>query len=176
MNVQTRLRPRPATDDDVQALIDLRLAAASWLRSIGSDQWHNTARAINDIRSGVASGTTWVIDHDDQVAAILTLAGPDFDFWTQDDDPDNALYLYKFMIGDARRGTGLGDRFLDWAFGRAAARGKAWLRLDCWRTNPALHRYYLDRGFEHLRTDVFPGRGSGALFQRATAEPGAAGS
>ncbi|MET9713085.1 hypothetical protein [Nocardiopsis alba] len=37
--------PRRAEPDDVPTLIGLRVAAAEWLRSIGSDQWHDTARA-----------------------------------------------------------------------------------------------------------------------------------
>lgn len=62
----------------------------------------------------------------------------------------------------------LGDAILNWASLRAAAAGKKWIRLDTRRDNTGLHRYYLRRGFEHVRT-VFPPRWrteSGALFQR----------
>ncbi|MEU2949316.1 GNAT family N-acetyltransferase [Nocardiopsis alba] len=166
--------PRRAGPDDVPTLIELRVAAAEWLRSIGSDQWHDTARAIADIEAGVASGTTWVVDRGGRIDATLTLGGPDLDFWNEEDDLADALYLYKFMVRAAERGGGLGDAFLEWACARTAAQGRHRLRLDCWRTNHALHRYYRERGFRHLRTVRCPGRGSGALFQRPVLSKGEA--
>ena len=62
-------------------------------------------------------------------------------------------------------GTGLGSELLDWAAGRVYDAGLLWLRLDAWTTNTALHTYYLDLGFEHVRTVAT--RVSGACFQRA---------
>ena len=64
----------------------------------------------------------------------------------------------------------LESALLDFAGEQAEAQGKPWVRLDCWRTNTALHAYYLARHFQHLRTVEVPGRGSGALFQRPAAE------
>jgi hypothetical protein len=43
-----------------------------------------------------------------------------------------------------------------------------YLRLDCHRTNTALHNYYLRRGFTLLDVRSAPGRDSGALFERLT--------
>jgi predicted N-acetyltransferase YhbS len=119
------------------------------------------------IKAGIAASTTHVVldDHSETVAS-LTLNGPDPDFWTTADAPDTALYLYKFMIGPKARGTGLGDALLNWACTQAQQHGKAWLRLDCWRTNTRLQTYYARRGFAPLRTVQVPGRNSGALMQR----------
>ena len=69
-----------------------------------------------------------------------------------------ATYLYKFMLDASARGTGLGDALLNWACERAAGQGDRWLRLDCWRSNAALHDYYLRRGFRHVDTRTAPGR------------------
>lgn len=161
------MRIRIATPDDVDAVVALRIEAEEWLRSAGINQWVDRARGVRNIREGIAAGTTYVVTDDaGAVIASLTLAGPDRDFWTSDDDLDSALYLYKFMISRPYRGTGLGDELLDWACEEAARRGRRWLRLDCWRGNTALQRYYLRRGFDHVRTVVVAGRGSGALFQR----------
>jgi hypothetical protein len=57
---------------------------------------------------------------------------------------------------------------LDWAAARARETGKSWLRLDAWKTNLALHRYYRSQGFALLRVVDLPHRQSGALFQRST--------
>lgn len=158
---------RNATPNDVDAVVALRVEAEQWLHAAGIQQWIDRERGVRNIRDSVAAGTTYVVTTaPEDVVASLTLNGPDTDFWTAEDEPDAALYLYKFMISAQYRGSGLGDELLDWACAQAEDRGQKWLRLDCWRENDALQRYYLGRGFERVRTVVVPGRGSGALFQR----------
>lgn len=158
---------RRATQHDIDAVVNLRIEAETWLHAAGIRQWVDRARGLRNIREGIEAGLTYVVeDGSGTVVASLTLGGPDFDFWTEADDADDALYLYKFMIGGGQRGTGLGDELLDWACDQAVQRGKKWLRLDCWRENTALQTYYLRRGFTHVRTVLVEGRGSGALFQR----------
>jgi hypothetical protein len=78
------------------------------------------------------------------------------------------MYLYKFITGPTARGTGLGDVLLDWACHQAEMFRCLYLRLDCHRTNTALHNYYLRRGFTLLDVRSAPGRDSGALFERLT--------
>lgn len=53
-----------------------------------------------------------------------------------------------------------------WAAHRARQADKSWLRLDAWKSNTALHQYYLDRGFTLVRIDDNPADPSGAYFQR----------
>jgi hypothetical protein len=55
---------------------------------------------------------------------------------------------------------------LDWAAKRAAEASKRWLRLDAWKSNPGLHRYYAAQGFSLFRIVDLRHRESGALFQR----------
>jgi ribosomal protein S18 acetylase RimI-like enzyme len=158
---------RTATDTDLDTLIGLRRYAESWLHTASIQQWTDHARGAAVIRAGITDATTRVVlDDQGAIVASLTLSGPDPDFWTPADDPDSALYLYKFMIGPKGRGTGLGDALLDWACTQAQHRGKTWLRLDCWRTNTRLQAYYARRGFTLLRIVPVPGRDSGALMQR----------
>jgi GNAT superfamily N-acetyltransferase len=161
---------RTATPHDLGALITLRRDAEAWLHARGINQWTDHARGVATLRAGVHAGTTHIVtDHhhnSNDVVATMTLAGADPDFWTIDDAPDTALYLYKFIIGPGHRGTGLGNTMLGWASAQAVYAGKAWLRLDCWRTNHALHAYYVKHGFTLLRTVDVPGRNSGALMQR----------
>ncbi|MET8146355.1 GNAT family N-acetyltransferase [Sphaerisporangium sp. NPDC005288] len=158
---------REATGADVDDVVALRIESERWLHAAGVRQWTDRERGIRIIRDRIAAGGTYlVVDDDRAVVASLTLDHPDLDFWTKDDEPDAALYLYKFMITGRYRGTGLGDELLDWACAQAQSQGKRWVRLDCWRDNLDLQQYYLDRGFAHVRTMVVEGRDSGALFQR----------
>lgn len=55
---------------------------------------------------------------------------------------------------------------LAWAARRATRAGKPLLRLDAWKSNPGLHRYYLSQGFQLVRVVDLPHRRSGALFER----------
>ncbi|MBB6001347.1 ribosomal protein S18 acetylase RimI-like enzyme [Streptomonospora salina] len=160
---------RVAGPEDLDALIGLRIESETWLHAAGIQQWTNRERGIRNLREGVDAGVTYVVGNDSVVVATLTLNGPDPDFWTAEDDPESALYLYKLMITGTHRGTGLGDKLMDWACAQAEERGKQWLRLDCWRDNLALQDYYQRRGFDHVRTVEVEGRGSGALFQRPAA-------
>ncbi|MDQ1305475.1 MAG: hypothetical protein QG671_1306 [Actinomycetota bacterium] len=163
----TTFTVRHATDADLDALVGLRRYAEQWLHAEGIDQWTDHARGARTIQTGIATGTSLVVQTAaGGVIASFSLAGPDLDFWTPGDDLDAALYLYKFMIGPQGRGTGLGDALLDWACSRATEHGKRWLRLDCWRTNTRLQAYYARRGFTLVRTVTVPGRDSGALLQR----------
>lgn len=158
---------RRTTSDDLDALIGLRRYAESWLHAAGIDQWTDHARGARVIRAGIDDGVTYTVqDNTGAVVASLTLNRPDPDFWTEADQPETGLYLYKFMIGPEGRGTGLGKTLLDWACQQAEHRGKQWLRLDCWRTNTALQAYYARRGFRLIRTVDLPWRSSGALMQR----------
>lgn len=158
---------RRAIPADLDTLIELRRYAETWLQAAGIEQWTDHERGARVIRAGIDDGVTHAVaDHTGTIVASLTLNGADPDFWTEADYPEDALYLYKFMIGKCGRGTGLGDALLDWACEQAQHLGKQWLRLDCWRTNTALQTYYATRGFELLRIVELPWRSSGALMQR----------
>lgn len=158
---------RPARYDDVPAILTLRDEASTWLRERGIEQW--TADKTDEITANVTGGWTWVVEDEHTVICSITLRGPDFDFWEAADEPSSGLYIYKAMVARAYAGQDLGGEMLDWAGDLAYRNGYNWLRLDCWRSNTALHRYYERHGFRHVRTVVRSWRQSGALFQRPTA-------
>ncbi|MEW9530773.1 GNAT family N-acetyltransferase [Microbispora sp. NPDC049125] len=164
----TRYTIRPATLSDLPALYTLRTEAEQWLAKAGVTQWtpewHDRARQL--IRKNVEDGESWVICDDGQIASTCRIAGPDLDFWNDADHLDDADHLYKLIVARSHAGTGLGDAIIDWACDRAQARGRTWLRIDIWRTNNGLRRYYEKRGFRYVRTAIVPGRNSGLLLQR----------
>lgn len=164
---------RPADAADLGAVLALRKEAERWLAEHNIRQWtpdyDDYAQAA--LAEFVASGAAWVVeDSDRQVIATLSLNGPDPDFWgwAEPVDQANAVYLGKMIVARSHSGKGIGDALLNWASRRAADVGKKWVRIDVRRDNNRLHRYYLDRGFEHVRTYHSPGREteSGWLAQR----------
>jgi GNAT superfamily N-acetyltransferase len=103
----------------------------------------------------------------DSVVGTLTLDDyADPEFWTDEDEPKSALYVHRMVVSRDAAGHDIGGAMLDWASDQATHAGKAWLRLDAWRTNTGLHNYYRRHGFADVRTISLPWRGSGAFFQR----------
>ncbi|MEU4032403.1 GNAT family N-acetyltransferase [Streptomyces anulatus] len=160
---------RLATTADVEALMALRIEAEGWLAAAGIDQWRNPQTrgpALAKWMADIEASRTWVVE-DQSVLATVTLAAADMDFWQLDDSPDSAVYVAKLITTRAAKGSSLGGRLLDWAGSQARAQGKPWVRLDCWRDNLALQKFYLAEGFEHVRTEAPTHRLSGWLGQRS---------
>lgn len=161
---------RPATSDDADALMALRIEAEEWLAAAGIDQWRSPGfrdRALAKWRTDIEEGRTWVVPGPRrEILGTVTLARADRDFWDDDDDPDSAIYVAKLITARAAGGRQLGGRLLDWVGGVARRTEVPWVRLDVWRANERLQRYYLDEGFTHLRTEAPSHRLSGWMAQR----------
>ncbi|GGY71046.1 GCN5 family N-acetyltransferase [Streptomyces omiyaensis] len=164
------LAVRHASTKDAPALMKLRIEAEEWLARAGIDQWRSPGfrdRALAKWHEDIAADRTWVVEDDRQeVLGTVTLARPDIDFWKPSDAPESAVYVAKLITSRQAVGLHLGGRILDWVGSVARERNKPWVRLDCWRTNVKLQRYYLDEGFEHVRTEAPEHRLSGWMAQR----------
>jgi GNAT superfamily N-acetyltransferase len=140
--------------------------SAAWLRSRGLDQWQYPVKWEN-IRRTAVNGTCWLVTAGDgRTVGTITVESQADPYWLPSDDPDDALYIHRMVVDDGARGSELGSALLDWAARRAMQAGRSWLRLDAWKSNLALHKYYLDRGFSLVRIDDNPSDPSGACFQR----------
>ncbi|MGS2587080.1 GNAT family N-acetyltransferase [Streptomyces hebeiensis] len=161
---------RPAAGDDVPALMKLRTEAEQWLHSKGTDQWSDPetgARAIGKWHQAIDEGRAWVVEDSARSILATVSRGPvDRDFWTDEDRPESALYLYKLIVSRAAAGRKLGARIVDWTSRVAAVEGRTWVRIDTWRSNTDLHAYYERIGFKHVRTESPDHRRSGWLAQR----------
>ncbi|WP_323138709.1 GNAT family N-acetyltransferase [Streptomyces mirabilis] len=165
---------RPAAAEDVPALLSLRAEAEGWLRTKGTDQWSDPEtgeRAIAKWRGSIDDGRAWVVVGErDRVLATVSRGSVDRDFWTDDDRPESALYLYKLIVSREASGRQLGTRLIDWVSRLAELEGRSWVRIDTWRTNTELHAYYERLGFKHVRTEAPFHRRSGWLAQRRAGE------
>jgi GNAT superfamily N-acetyltransferase len=170
---------RRATQYDSEALMGLRTEAEAWLAAAGIDQWRTPGfrdRALAKWKVDIEHHRTWVVESGAAILATVTLAPPDRDFWTEDDEPETAVYVAKLITARKAAGQQLGGRILDWVGSVARSQGKPWVRLDCWRANVPLQEYYLREGFDHVRTEAPSHRLSGWMAQRSadvTMHPGA---
>lgn len=148
----------------------LRTEAEQWLSAAGTDQWSDPeigSQAITKWQQSIHDGRTWVLLAEDQALIGTVSRGPaDRDFWQASDRPETGLYLYKLIISRSAPRRGLGGLVIDWLSRIAVLEGRDWIRIDCWRTNYRLHKYYEDLGFTHVRTEAPAHRRSGWLAQR----------
>lgn len=160
-----------ATLADVPRLLRFRTDAAKWLSSLGTDQW-STPFPSEHVVASVQAGNVFLFKEGEsnEVAATVTLdqnIDPElWSLWSPEERAQTALYVHKLTVDRRYSGRDLGGRILDWSGDRAARQGVQWVRLDAWTTNTALHRYYLQHGFQHVRTTTDPDEVSGWLAQR----------
>ncbi|MEU6405556.1 GNAT family N-acetyltransferase [Streptomyces sp. NPDC046985] len=168
------MRILPAQPEDVAKLLAFREEAAAWLSRLGTDQWQRPYPA-DKLLETIKAGTVFMVVDVDVTAATITLT-PDAEdgLWTERELTEPSLFINKLTVARTHAGQNVGGRLLDWAGGRAYRAGAKWLRLDAWTTNEDLQAYYLNRGFEHVRTVLEGGavnggpRVSGWLAQRLT--------
>lgn len=163
---------RSAGHDDLDAVLDLFREATAWLAAKGVDQWQWEPR-IEQVRSDIEQGNVFV-GEDDKGRIIATVTVDTFadpDFWRPEDDPSSALYVHRMIVTRDHANQGLGNELTQWVEQFAAALGYDYVRLDCYRSNTGLHRYYKTHGWTHVRTVEASWRPSGTLFQRPTVRP-----
>ncbi|MFE5936047.1 GNAT family N-acetyltransferase [Streptomyces sp. NPDC056470] len=161
-----------ATPDDLAKLLAFREEAASWLTTLGTDQWRRPYPA-DKLLATIESGVVFMVRDGAATAATITLTPEAEDgLWTDQELSEPSMFVNKLTVARTHAGQDLGGRLLDWAGDRAFRSGATWLRLDAWTTNAALQRYYLQHGFNHVRTVTEGGavnggpRVSGWLAQR----------
>lgn len=136
---------RPGRPDEIAIAESLLGEASAWLASRGIDQWQYPPHR-DRITAAMERGACFLAFDDGEPFATLQVDDfADPEFWTADDEPAAALYVDRMVVSRSTAGGDVGSKLLDWAADHAAAQGKKWLRLDAWKDNDGLHRYYKGR-------------------------------
>ncbi|WP_328409291.1 GNAT family N-acetyltransferase [Nocardia sp. NBC_00403] len=164
---------RQATSGDLGMICRLRVQRTAWLTARGSDQWTVAGRGLPiEIFARAAgraldAGETWIVEVAGEPAGTITVnERADPGLWTAGELADSLIV--HFMIVDLRfAGQRIGHRLLTHAGMLAQQQDRAWVRLDAWTTNIALHNYYRRAGFRLARIAGPAATGpSQALFER----------
>lgn len=171
----TGYRLRPATAEDLPAVLAILDGAITWLGGQGLDQWQGGRWRAEELSPALAAGDlrvaeTWSRSDAPSSTAVATmvLSEESHSCWLPADDLASALYLGRLAVDRGFAGRKIGAWLLDHAAAEAARRGKRKLRLDAWTTNTRLHAYYRNHGFRLVR--IVDGS-SGALFERDVSPP-----
>jgi GNAT superfamily N-acetyltransferase len=151
-----------ADTSEIQQVLDVLDEAAAWLTASAIRQWPSSFTEAM-VEGAVRAGETWLARQGGELVGTITLSWSD-PAWPE--AVEDAGYVHRLAV--LRRGTGLGQRLLDWAGQQVRDRGRSHLRLDCVATNGELRRYYEFLGFAYCGdTELFgaPGErlGTGTL-------------
>ncbi|WP_045876664.1 GNAT family N-acetyltransferase [Pseudofrankia sp. DC12] len=160
-----QLAIRPASSDDVDTVAGILAEAARWLAARGIEQWPADGFPVADIRDRIARGETYVAEADGHAVATISLDWADPDMWGAAGTDGAAVYVHRLAVLRSAAGRRIGEQLLAWAAAQALAAGRAQVRLDCVTANAQLCRYYVDRGWTHVR-DITDEIGTESLFQR----------
>lgn len=140
-----------ARPDDVDAIMALRDAAATWLLGKGVQQWRPGELPRTVIERRVAAGDTFVARGGaDGIHATVTIDFADEHTWGSRGVDGTAGYVHTLVVHPDAAGDGLGREIMRWSEARVAAQGRVACRLDCAEGNAALQDWYRRLGYVHV--------------------------
>ena len=142
------IRIRPATEADLETVLDILSDAAAWAASRGFANWPERFPR-NLVERTIAAGTVRLAETGARPIATITLQWEDEMFWGP--MPPDAGYVHRLAVRTDDHGLGIGPTLLEWASREVLANDRAWLRLDIVSTNSSLRRYYEGERFVHVR-------------------------
>lgn len=89
----------------------------------------NGRLSIDYLRSNIARSIAKrdffvVIDGEEPIATITVDSFADPEFWTDEDDPADALYIHRMIVRLSHAGRDIGRQLVDWASHRAETAGR----------------------------------------------------
>ncbi len=152
-----------ATPEEVSLLLEIHEDAARWLWSRGIHQWEPGRYPREIMAEWAERGEAYIARRGGQPVGMVILQESDEFMWPG--APPDALYVHGLRVLRAFAGQGIGRTILHWAEREAAARGKAYLRLDVMTDNLKIRAYYESAGFSHVR-DVHDKPWLGSLYEK----------
>jgi RimJ/RimL family protein N-acetyltransferase len=143
--------------EDTEAVKQLLVRTAQWLKSKGSTQWSGLLEGedYHDIAGAIQRGDVYVFHLGEVLAGtVILLQQPsswDRELWG-DEGHELSVYLHRLAINRDFGGTDLGTRIMRWAESGIRFPGKDRIRLDCIADNPVLNRFYSGLGYEFTGT------------------------
>ncbi len=164
LNTAIDLTIRPAAADDLDVVVGIIRDAARWLAARGVEQWPADGFPPHTIADRIGRGETYVVDVDGDPAATVSIDWADPGMWGAQGSDGRAAYLHRMAVCRRYAGMGIGERLVEFAREQARAAGRPLVRLDCVTANRDLCRYYLARGWAHVR-DITDEIGTESLFE-----------
>ncbi|RZF59096.1 GNAT family N-acetyltransferase [Sphingomonas populi] len=136
---------RPATIETRHDFSSIVEDANAWQKALGSEGW---THPFDDV---------WMLPRIERGELYLAYAGAapvsafrilweDHPFW-DDREIGDSIYLHTFAVQRSRAGLGIGSAVIGEVVRMGRERGRANVRLDCFRSNTRLIAFYERNGF-----------------------------
>ena len=152
------LQIRPATNQDVDAVLGLFDQAIEWFGTFGNTgQWgtepfSSQPRQVERVTAWLAETGAWIADLPDLPAAGVLVLGARHDYAPA--VPEDELYVRLLLGARMPQARGVGRALLAFADAEAVAAGVQLLRVDCYRGGTGrLVEFYESCGYR--RTEEF---------------------
>ena len=145
---------RPATEEDLPALLRIAGEASAWLKKQGVDQWQDGYPAERHFRFDLERGECFAVLHGEELAGFFVLSAREEESyaaitdgkWTADLP---YAVLHRCAVAADYRGTGLADKLLALAERQARALGLKAVRTDTHKKNKPMQRLLRENGFRY---------------------------
>lgn len=145
-----------ATSEHFEAMLNIFLETAEWLRSKGIRQWGHFVDGYgrDDITASIDSGSAYVVLQGDTViGTVCVLIEPeewDHHIWP-DTNLEDSVMIHRLAVSRDFAGMGIGKHIITWVEnGLQFPSAKKYIRLDCVGDNEKLNAYYVSQGFEKV--------------------------
>jgi GNAT superfamily N-acetyltransferase len=141
-----RLSIRQATQQDIDAVIDILREAVAWLEERRIPLWGQDELQPDDISTEVRCGLFFLAECDGEPAGTIKYQLEDKLFWP-DMKQDESAFVHRLAIKRRFAGGEVSSALLLWAIARTHKLGRRYLRLDCEASRTRLRAVYERIGF-----------------------------
>ena len=145
---------RPATEDDLPAILAIVDEARAGLKKMRVDQWQGPYPAEEHFRLDLQRGECHVILHGGEIAAFFTLSVQEEESYAAITDGKwtegkRAAVLHRCAVAKKYRGSGMADRMMRFVDERALALGLNCVRTDTHKKNKPMQRLLRENGYRY---------------------------
>lgn len=152
-SIHSDIKVFQAKIEDTEAVMQLLVQTAEWLRSKGSKQWNGLLHGedSHQTQEAVKRGEVYLFMQGSMLAGMVMLmqqeSAWDRGLWGEEGH-ESSVYLHRLNINREAAGKGLGEAIVRWADAGIHFPGKDRIRLDCIASNEKLNSFYLRCGYE----------------------------
>jgi GNAT superfamily N-acetyltransferase len=142
------MRARRLLSDEVGAAHAIVAACGRALTELGYRNW-DPPIALDKMRADATNDEVWIVEEEGAAVATFTLAATPPKPWPREifDPEAPALYVNRLAVVPSRWRGGLGRACMQEVEGLARARGLGVVRLDVFRGNAEVRRFYERLGY-----------------------------
>lgn len=142
---------RPATLNDIPAIMNLITEVVPAMNALGNFQWDTTYPNPQVFKNDIALHQLWVAEDDGIIAGVAAI--------TTDQEPEyaqvgwdlneTAIVIHRLAVSIHHRGKGIAAKLMQQAEHEAARRGIKVLRIDTNSANKATRQLFPKLGYEY---------------------------